>query len=464
MRQTSKQSTGRSAVDHLDGAKPVTNPAEKALRRGWPNCGDSVSHAAYTLVIGGAGFIGSNLAHRLLSQGKRVLVFDSLARAGVEQNLRWLRAQHGDRLLVQIGDLQEPTALTTAVRQATAVFHLGAQVAVTTSLVDPLHDFAVNAQGTLNLLEALRTQKKQIPFIYTSTNKVYGALSDLALEATDTCYQPVDRQLCQSGISESRNLAFHSPYGCSKGAADQYVLDYAHTFGLPATVFRMSCIYGPRQFGTEDQGWVAHFLRRVRAGQSITIYGDGKQVRDILFVDDLLNALLLAQSHIHKTAGEAFNIGGGPRNAISLLQLLELMQTLQDVPVRYTFDEWRPGDQRYYVSDTRKFQQMTGWRPQVGVQEGLQRLSRWVDEIETGATVKHRMGMPANNTTHSHSHGAARQESSNGVYARDKAENAPGKNGLARPVPVGIGQEKRGQVEGGKEESMREGPLYVNEN
>ncbi|MEZ4732812.1 MAG: GDP-mannose 4,6-dehydratase [Caldilineaceae bacterium] len=423
------------------------------------------SRDEYTLVIGGAGFIGSNLAHRLLSQGKRVLVFDSLARAGVEQNLHWLRAQHGDRLLVQIADLCEPAAVSVAVCQATAVFHLGAQVAVTTSLTDPLHDFAVNAQGTVQILEALRTQGKQIPLVFTSTNKVYGALSDLALEATDTCYQPIDRQIRKSGISEKRNLAFHSPYGCSKGAADQYVLDYAHTFGLPATVFRMSCIYGPRQFGTEDQGWVAHFLRRALAGQAITIYGDGKQVRDILFVDDLINALLLAQTHIHKIAGEAFNIGGGPRNAISLLQLLELMQSLQDTPVRYTFEEWRPGDQRYYVSDTSKFQQMTGWRPRVEVQEGLQRLYRWIGEIETNATVKHRVGMPASSATDGCSNGATRQESNpNGTHARSKVGREPDKNGLARSVPVGIGQGKRGQAEQGQEEIVREGSVYVNEN
>jgi CDP-paratose 2-epimerase len=357
---------------------------------------------AYILVIGGAGFIGSNLAHRLLSEGKRVLVFDSLARAGVEQNLQWLRAQHGERLLIQIADLRNRTALIPAVRHAQAVFHLGAQVAVTTSLEDPLEDFAVNAEATLNLLELLRRQDKAIPLVFTSTNKVYGALDDLALDATDLCYQPIESTIQKCGISEARNLAFHSPYGCSKGAADQYVLDYAHTFGLPATVFRMSCIYGPRQFGTEDQGWVAHFLRRAIADQPITIYGDGKQVRDVLFIDDLVNALLLAQSHIHVTAGEAFNIGGGPRNAISLLQLITLIEELQAAPMQLTFEAWRPGDQRYYVSDTSKFQQMTGWRPQVRVKDGLLRLYNWLLELDKDV---HALRMPV-----VQSNGAARPD------------------------------------------------------
>lgn len=404
---------------------------------------------AYTLIIGGAGFIGSNLAQRLLEQGKRVLVFDSLARPGVEQNLHWLRTQHGDRLLLQIADLSDPAALTTAVRHATAVFHLGAQVAVTTSLQDPLNDFAVNAQGTLHLLEALRTQGKQIPLVFTSTNKVYGALSDLALQAKDLCYQPVDSLIRKSGVNEKRNLAFHSPYGCSKGAADQYVLDYAHTFGLPATVFRMSCIYGPRQFGTEDQGWVAHFLRCALAGHPITIYGDGKQVRDILFIDDLINALLLAQSYIHVTAGEAFNIGGGPANAISLLQLLALIEELQEAPVSHTFANWRPGDQRYYVSDTRKFQQMTGWRPQVRVKEGLMRLYTWVSNLEAQ--------MPIQQSNGAHSNGRSCPKS-NG----DRAY-VPGtdRNGLSYAMWEAL-QEKVVREEGVQTEQEQEELAYVN--
>jgi CDP-paratose 2-epimerase len=339
------------------------------------------------LVVGGAGFIGSNLSHRLMQQGKRVLIFDSLARPGVDKNLHWLQEQHGDRMQVQIADVRNRAALDDAVRHACAVYHFGAQVAVTTSIVDPIHDFEINAKGTLNLLEALRLQGRQIPLLFTSTNKVYGDLADVTLSQNGTRYYPTDRRTHEQGISEARPLAFHSPYGCSKGAADQYVLDYAHTYGMPATVFRMSCIYGPRQFGTEDQGWVAHFLIRALQGQPITIYGDGKQVRDILFIDDLVDALQLAHTHIEQTAGQAFNIGGGPSNTVSLLELLALIEEMQDAPLACTFDKWRRGDQRYYVSDTHKFEQASGWRAQVHVQEGLARLYRWLHVAHTPTAV-----------------------------------------------------------------------------
>ncbi|HXF61578.1 MAG TPA: SDR family NAD(P)-dependent oxidoreductase [Caldilineaceae bacterium] len=336
----------------------------------------------YVLIVGGAGFIGANLAHRLMSQGRRVLVYDPLARPGVEQNLRWLREQHGKRLLVQVADVRDRIVLNEAVRHAEAVYHLGAQVAVTTSLVNPVHDFEVNAWGTLTLLEALRNFAKDTPLLFTSTNKVYGDLADVTLVEEGTRYAPQDRCIRAQGIGESRPLAFHSPYGCSKGAADQYVLDYAHSYGLPATVFRMSCIYGPRQFGTEDQGWVAHFLIRALQDQPITIYGDGKQVRDILFIEDLVHALQLAHTHIERTAGEAFNIGGGPDRAISLLELLAQIEQLQGRPVVRTFAGWRRGDQRYYVSDTGKFAQATGWQPHVSLQEGLSRLYEWLRAVQ----------------------------------------------------------------------------------
>jgi CDP-paratose 2-epimerase len=344
-----------------------------------------VKQREYILITGGAGFIGSNLSHRLLEQGKRVLVFDSLARPGVEQNLRWLQEQHGDRLQVQIADTRNRTALEDALRDACAVYHLAAQVAVTTSIADPVEDFEINARGTLNLLEAMRKQGKRVPVLFTSTNKVYGDLNDVNLQANETRYFPADATMKQLGVSEARPLAFHSPYGCSKGAADQYMLDYAHTYGLPATVFRMSCIYGPRQFGTEDQGWVAHFLIRALQGQPITIYGDGKQVRDILFVDDLVNALQLAHTHIEQTAGQAFNIGGGPANTISLVELLALLKEMQGAPILYSFDAWRRGDQRYYVSNTAKFEQMSGWSAQVSKEQGLLRLYKWLQSVHTDA-------------------------------------------------------------------------------
>ncbi len=339
------------------------------------------------LITGGSGFIGTNLAHRLLTQGHRVLVFDNLARPGVEQNLRWLRDAHGERVDVEIADVRDADALRRAVTEATQVFHFAAQVAVTTSLTDPVEDFDVNARGTLNLLEALRAQPQPPPMVFTSTNKVYGALEDVGLRRRNQRYEPTDPSLRRTGISENRPLDFHSPYGCSKGAADQYVLDYARTYGLPAIVFRMSCIYGPHQFGTEDQGWVAHFLIRAMEGLPIMLYGDGRQVRDILCVDDLVDAFLLAQQSMATESGNAFNIGGGPGNTVSLLELLEMIGELLGHKPEVEFDTWRPGDQRYYVSDTAKFQRTTGWRPRISVQEGLERLTRWLAEMRVAPPI-----------------------------------------------------------------------------
>jgi CDP-paratose 2-epimerase len=330
------------------------------------------------LITGGAGFVGTNLAHHLLSSGHRALLYDTLARPGVEQNVRWLRATHGDRVQIEIADVRDPRTLAQAVKQASQVFHLAAQVAVTTSLTDPIHDFEVNARGTLNLLEALRALEDPPPLVFTSTNKVYGGLDDVEMRRDEQRYEPSDGATRANGISERRPLDFHSPYGCSKGAADQYVIDCARTFGLPAVVFRMSCIYGPHQFGTEDQGWVAHFLIRAVQGEPITLYGDGRQVRDILFVEDLVNAFLLAQSHMRVLSGQAFNIGGGPANTTSLLELLGLIEELHGRKPRVRFDAWRPGDQRYYVSDTSKFAAATGWSPRIGVCEGVRRLYEWL--------------------------------------------------------------------------------------
>jgi CDP-paratose 2-epimerase len=338
------------------------------------------------LITGGAGFIGSNLADRLMTAGEPVTVYDNLSRPGVEKNLLWLKERHGDLLDVRVADIRNPYELGPAVAGAKRVFHFAAQVAVTTSLVGPVNDFEVNARGTLNLLEAIRAQAEPPPLVFTSTNKVYGALPDVRLRCGATSYEPDDADLRSRGIGEKRPLDFHSPYGCSKGSADQYVIDYARTYRLPMAVFRMSCIYGPRQFGTEDQGWVAHFLIRALRGEPITIYGDGKQVRDILYVDDLVSALLLASKEMKNIAGEAFNIGGGPENTLSLLELLALIRELhgETPPLRY--EEWRPGDQLYYVSDTAKFRRATGWNPSRGVVEGIALLYRWLREFN---------GMPA---------------------------------------------------------------------
>ncbi|HXS20123.1 MAG TPA: NAD-dependent epimerase/dehydratase family protein [Steroidobacteraceae bacterium] len=331
-----------------------------------------------TLVTGGAGFIGTNLADRLLSQGAPVLVFDDISRAGVERNLAWLRTRHPGRLQVEIADIRDPSAVGRAVARADRIFHFAAQVAVTTSLTDPLRDFEINARGTLNVLEAARARPRPPPVLFTSTNKVYGALPDVELEQCRRRYVPADPRLAAEGIDEGRPLDFHSPYGCSKGAADQYVLDYTRCFGLPAVVFRMSCIYGPHQCGTEDQGWVAHFLAKAREQGPLTIYGDGRQVRDVLFVEDLVDALLLAMRGIDRLAGQAFNIGGGPANALSLLELLDLMSERLELPVRVEHAGWRSGDQRYYVSDSGKFSAATGWVPAISVAEGVTRLHDWL--------------------------------------------------------------------------------------
>jgi CDP-paratose 2-epimerase len=262
--------------------------------------------------------------------------------------------------------------------RASAVYHFAAQVAVTTSLERPAEDFDVNARGTLNVLEAIRRSSSPPPLVFTSTNKVYGDLGDVRAVRMGSRYAPASPDIRAHGVSEARPLDFHSPYGCSKGAADQYVLDYARTFGIRAVVLRMSCIYGPRQLGTEDQGWVAHFLLRAASGAPITLYGDGMQVRDVLFVDDLMEAMLAAGRHMDRISGRAFNIGGGPANTTSLLELCDLIGELRGVRPEVSYSGWRQGDQRYYVSDTRAFERATGWAPRVSVRDGVARVHQWV--------------------------------------------------------------------------------------
>jgi CDP-paratose 2-epimerase len=293
--------------------------------------------------------------------------------------VQWLRSEHPGRVEFCFGDVRDVAAVRNALRGVSRVFHFAAQVAVTTSLVDPFLDFEVNARGTLNLLEAIRAMDDRPSLLFTSTNKVYGHLDDLDLRQQNRRYEP-DGATAGVGISESRPLDFHSPYGCSKGAAEQYVLDYARTFQLPAVVFRMSCIYGPHQFGTEDQGWVAHFLIQALKGRPLTLYGDGLQVRDVLFVEDLVDAMLLAHAHIDRIAGEAFNIGGGPANTTSLLELLDLIATFSGETPIYTIEPWRTADQRYYVSDTTKFSQATDWQPRTTVRNGVERLAAWLED------------------------------------------------------------------------------------
>jgi CDP-paratose 2-epimerase len=332
--------------------------------------------AGTVLVTGGAGFIGSNLADRLAGEGRQVIILDALARAGVERNLAWLEARHGPRIERLIADVRNEEAVQAAVARSSAVFHLAAQVAVTTSLVDPVDDFEINLKGTLNVLEAARARRT--PVIFASTNKVYGDLADIDLELVDGAWTPSDPQVRAKGVGEARPLDFHTPYGCSKGAADQYVLDYARSFGVPAAVLRMSCIYGPRQMGTEDQGWVAHFLIRALEGRKISLYGDGRQVRDIMNVRDAVNAYLAAWRRIDGIAGQAFNLGGGPGNAVSLRQLIAHIEGLIDRKVAVEFSDWRAGDQRYFVADATAAQAALGLQAPTGWREGILELAEWL--------------------------------------------------------------------------------------
>jgi CDP-paratose 2-epimerase len=337
------------------------------------------------LITGGAGFVATNVADRLAAAGTRVRLFDNLSRAGVEQNVRWLERRHGSMVELVFGDVRDAAAVQRAVAGTSRVFHFAAQVAVTTSIVDPLTDFEINARGTLNLLEAIRALANRPTLLFTSTNKVYGHLDDLRLQRVGQRYEPEDRAIASQGISERRPLEFHSPYGCSKGAAEQYVLDYARTFDVPAAVFRMSCIYGPHQFGTEDQGWVAHFVIRALQGRPLTLYGDGLQVRDVLFVDDLVDAMMAAHAGMATLKGQAFNIGGGSGNTVSLLELIDIIGTVLGSTPGYSLEPWRTADQRYYVSDIRKFRLQTGWWPRVPVMEGVERLVSWLIESDAHA-------------------------------------------------------------------------------
>jgi CDP-paratose 2-epimerase len=279
-----------------------------------------------------------------------------------------------------VGDVRDKDLVSDMVSGASSVFHLAAQVAATTSLAAPEHDFEVNARGTLNVLEAIRARPSPPPVVYTSTNKLYGALPGVELRVRGARYEPVDADVAAHGVSEARPLDLHCPYGCSKGTADQYVRDWARSFGLDTVVLRVSSSYGPRQFGTENQGWVAHFMLRALRKSPITVYGDGRQVRDVLFVGDLVEALRLARARAKDLRGMAFNIGGGRGNAVSLLDVVERIASLDGKAPELVHDAWRAGDQRWYVSDTRAFERLTGWSPKVGAPEGMARLYRWISE------------------------------------------------------------------------------------
>jgi CDP-paratose 2-epimerase len=329
------------------------------------------------LITGGAGFIGSNAARYFRARNWNVTVLDNLSRAGTDKNLGWLReATNFDFEHVDVRDQQRINRIL-AEGRFDAVLHLAAQVAVTISVTDPRTDFAVNALGTFNMLDAVRVHCPEAVFIFASTNKVYGKVSAAGTELRGNRYAYVDRPY---GIGETEPLDFLSPYGCSKGAADQYVLDFARIYNIPATSFRQSCIYGPRQFGVEDQGWVAWFTIASLFERQVTIFGDGKQVRDVLHVDDLLRAYEAAIRDPDKVTQQAFNIGGGPANVLSLIDLIEILEVRRGRKMSLRWGDWRPGDQQVYVSDIRKLEASLAWKPEINVPVGVGRLIDWVTE------------------------------------------------------------------------------------
>ncbi len=327
------------------------------------------------LVTGGAGFIGSNLVAHYLSKGWRVRVFDNLSRAGTEKNLRWLQSLCNPRLEIVVGDVRDFGELRRAAADADVIFHLASQVGVTNSLSDPRYDFEVNTLGTFNLLEAARESGRWPVVLFASTNKVYGSMERAGAELAEGGYRYRSLPL---GVSEEWPLDFHSPYGCSKGAADQYVRDYARIYRLPTVVFRQSCIYGPHQLGNEDQGWVTHFAVSAMLGSPLTIFGDGYQVRDVLHVDDLVAVYDLAVERTDVTRGKVYNVGGGLHNAISLRWLVAFLGQELGCPVPVSYGDWRPGDQKVYVSDIRRASADLGWIPGVSARRGIERQLRWL--------------------------------------------------------------------------------------
>lgn len=330
------------------------------------------------LIIGGAGFIGINLASYYLSKGYRVIVFDNFSRKGSKSNMAWFKKEYGSKNLeVVIGDVRyDSNKLQELVKSVSMVLHLAAQVAVTTSVKNPKKDFEINALGTLNVLEAIRKSYNNPVFIYSSTNKVYGGLEDLRIIEQETRYAFKNLPF---GVSEDRATDFYSPYGCSKGTADQYVRDYSRIYGLNTVVFRQSCIYGPHQFGVEDQGWVAWFIIALTLGKNITIYGNGKQVRDLLYIEDLISAYDKASNNINVTRGQIYNIGGGAKNTISIwFDFKPILEKLFGREIEPKFSDWRPGDQPIYVSDIRKAKKDFGWEPKNNVEQGIKKLYDWV--------------------------------------------------------------------------------------
>lgn len=328
------------------------------------------------LITGGAGFIGINASEYFLSQNHKVTILDNFSRKGSASNLTYLKTVSGKKFTVIEGDIRIKDVTDKAAKGADVILHLAGQVAVTSSVLDPRDDFESNALGTFNVLESARKQKQKPIVLYSSTNKVYGGLEDVKTKKTKTRYEFVN---LPNGVSEERNIDFHSPYGCSKGAADQYVRDYHRIYDLPTVVLRQSCIFGTRQFGVEDQGWVAWFLIALVTGKKITIYGDGKQVRDLLFVDDLIQAYDAAIKKIDVSAGKIYNVGGGITNSLSIwYEFRPILEKLFEKEISVSFEDARPGDQPIYISDIRKISKELNWKPRIGVEDGITRLFEWV--------------------------------------------------------------------------------------
>lgn len=331
------------------------------------------------LITGGAGFIGTNYVARLLERGEEVILYDNLSRRGTPRNVEWLQSTFGqDSFQLQVDDISNASLLTSLAAEVDAIVHLAAQVAVTTSVTHPREDFEINAAGTFNVLEAARLSSRKPAVIYASTNKVYGEMDDLEVEEGETSYY---YKHLDHGVPETQLLDFHSPYGCSKGAGDQYVRDYHRMYDLPTVVFRQSCIYGPHQFGIEDQGWVAWFVIAAVTGRPITIYGDGKQVRDLLYVEDLLDAYDLALENMDTAAGEIYNIGGGPGNTLAIWQEFgPILEDALEKEIPVSWEDWRPGDQRVFIADIRKAQRDLDWTPETDPEGGIRKLIDWVQE------------------------------------------------------------------------------------
>ena len=330
------------------------------------------------VITGGAGFIGCHAASRLHEQGHHVVLVDNLSRRGAEANLAWLQGQGiTDFIKADVRDAQAMRDAVGRHADADCVLHLAAQVAVTTSVKDPREDFEINALGTFNVLEAVRAAGAGPAVLYSSTNKVYGNLEHVQVVERDGRYAYED---LPRGVDENEPLDFHSPYGCSKGAGDQYVRDYARIYGLKTVVFRQSCIYGTRQFGIEDQGWIAWFCVAATGGRPFTIFGDGKQIRDTLWVGDLVDAYQAAVARIDSVSGEIFNVGGGPGNTLSLLELVATLDAAFGKKFNPPLADWRPGDQRVFVADIGKAKRLLDWSPKVSTADGVARLLEWVRE------------------------------------------------------------------------------------